>query len=387
MTAFIRIHPDDTVTITAQNPEIGQGVKTMLPMLIAEELDVAWSNVSVEQAGLDTDSFSGQFAGGSFATPMHYMPMRQAGAAGRAMLIAAAAADWDVPVGECETAAGVVHHRSSGREASYGSLATAAANQAVPDVETLTLKNPADFRILGTRVPGVDNSRIVTGKPLYGVDTVLPDMVYAVYEKCPVFGGKFVTANMDEVAAQPGVRDVLVIEGGESLSGLLDGVAVVADNWWAAKTARERVLRVNWAEGETASQSSEEFALRAAQLNELPPQQTIHADGDADTAMAEAAHTVEAHYSYPFLSHSPLEPQNCTAHWHDGIMEIWAPSQTPERGRSMVAEMLGIQERPGGDPPHPHGRGVRTQAIQRLHGRGGRDCLSPRCPGEASVDP
>jgi len=344
LTAFIRIHPDSTVTITAQNPEIGQGIKTMLPMLIAEELDVAWSNITIEQADLDTDNFSGQFAGGSFATPMHYTPMRQAGATGRALLVAAAAEQWGVPATACETDAGMVHHRASGREAAYGDLATAAASQPVPDPESLTLKDPADFRIIGTRVPGIDNLKIVTGQPLYGIDTALPDMLYAVYEKCPVFGGKFVSANLEEVAGQPGVQHVLPLQGGDSLRGLLDGVAIVADNWWAAKSARERTLRANWSEGDTAAQSTESFATRAQQLNELAPQQTIHADGDPDAEYVTSEVIVEADYTYPFIAHSPLEPQNCTAHWHDGIMEIWAPSQTPESGRSLVAETLGLEE-------------------------------------------
>jgi isoquinoline 1-oxidoreductase beta subunit len=343
LTAFIEISADDAITITAQNPEIGQGVKTMLPMLIADELDVEWSAVHVVQAGLDTDNFSGQFAGGSFATPMHYDSMRQAGATGRAMLVAAAARRWGVAPAECETDAGVVTHRATDRQASYGELAAGAARMPVPDPEALRLKQTGEFNIIGTDVPGVDNHRIVTGQPLYGIDTVLPDMLYAVYEKCPVFGGKLVDANLDEVANAPGVQHVLPLTGGESLRGLLDGVAVVADSWWAAKSARERTLRVNWSEGPTASQSSEGFALRARQLNELAPQQTIHADGDADTALAAAAHTVTADYYYPFIAHTPLEPQNCTAHWHDGVMEIWAPSQTPESGRTLVAETLGLE--------------------------------------------
>lgn len=344
LTAFISISADDVITIMAQNPEIGQGIKTMLPMLIADELDVEWSAVRVEQAGLDTDKYRGQFAGGSFATGMHYMPMRQAGATGRAMLVAAAAQEWGVAAGECETEAGVVHHRPSGRQATYGELASAAATMPVPDAESLRLKQPGEFNIIGTDVPGVDNYKIVTGQPLYGIDTVLPDMLYAVYEKCPVFGGKLIDANLDEVAAAPGVEHAFALAGGDSLRGLLDGVAVVADNWWAAKTARERVLRINWSEGPTASQSSEQFALRASQLAQLPAQQTLHADGDADVALADAEHVVAADYYYPFISHAPLEPQNCTAHWHDGMMEIWAPSQTPESGRRLVAETLGLEE-------------------------------------------
>jgi isoquinoline 1-oxidoreductase beta subunit len=342
--AWIRITPDNIVTIMAQNPEIGQGVKTMLPMLIAEELDVDWSNVRVEQAGLDTDNYARQSAGGSTATPNHYEPMRRAGAAGRAMLVAAAAQRWSVPASDLTTASGVVHHRASGRSATYGELASSAATMTAPDPATVTLKQPSEFRIIGTRVPSVDNLSIVTGKPLFGIDTVLPGMLYAVFEKCPVFGGKVASANVDEVMAVPGVRHAFVVNGGESLSGLLDGVAIVADNWWAAKTARERVLRVQWTEGETAQQSSEGFARQAATLSQSAPQRNLQTDGDPDGALAGAANTVEAAYFYPFIAHAPLEPQNCTAHWHDGVMEMWAPSQTPEGGRRLVAQTLGIEE-------------------------------------------
>lgn len=344
LTAFIRILPDDTVTIMAQNPEIGQGVKTMLPMLVAEDLDVEWSSVQVEQAGLDTDSYQRQFAGGSLATPMHYEAMRRAGATGRAMLVAAAADEWGVPGAECTTDAGVVHHEGSGRSATYGELATAAASMPVPDPESLRLKQPGEYRIIGEPIPGVDNAAIVTGQPLFGIDTTLPGMLYAVYEKCPVFGGTVLEANVEQVRSAPGVEHAFVLQGGESLRGLLDGVAVVADTWWAAKSARDKLLEVSWNEGETASQSTEGFARRASELATEPAQRTIHADGDADTALASAEHVVEADYAYPFIAHAPLEPQNCTAHFHDGIMEIWAPSQTPESGRELVATTLGLEE-------------------------------------------
>lgn len=344
LTAFIKIASDGMVTIVAQSPEVGQGVKTMLPMLIAEELDVAWESVRVEQAGLDTAIYRDQWAGGSLTTPMHYEPMRRAGATGRAMLIAAAAARWSVEAAECDTTAGVVHHRGSGRSATYAELATAAAGMPVPDPAELSLKQPSEFRIIGRSIPNVDSPKIVTGQPLFGVDTVRPGMLYAVYEKCPVFGGKVVDANLDEVLAAPGVRYAFILRGGDSLRGLLDGVAIVADTWWAAQSARERVLKVTWDEGPAAQQSSESFARQADELAGQVPQQTLQADGDFEAALAGAADVVEASYSYPFIAHAPLEPQNCTAHFHDGIMEIWVPSQTPEAGRALVAQTLGLDE-------------------------------------------
>ena len=344
LNGHVRIGADGIVTIMAQNPEIGQGVKTMLPMIIADELDVAWADVVVEQADLDTDLYSGQFAGGSLATPMHWTSMRQTGAAARRMLMEAAAQTWSVPISELTTEAGVVHHRVSDRSAGYGELADTAATLTAPDPETVPLKDASEFDIIGTPTGNVDIDAIVTGQPLFGIDFTMPGLLYAVFEKCPVFGGRVRNANLDAVMAAPGVQRAFVIEGGDDLSGLLSGVAIVGDNWWLVNQARENVLEVEWDEGATASESSEGYRAQADAFFGQEPQMSLRDDGDFASAIGGAAHRVQADYAYPFLSHAPLEPQNCSARFQDGHLELWAPSQTPERGRSMAAEALGIGE-------------------------------------------
>jgi len=343
LNAYVRIATDNTVTIISKNPEIGQGVKTMLPMLIAEELDVDWSQVRIEQAMLNPTVYAHQFAGGSTATPLNWEPMRQVGAVARQMLIAAAARRWKVAASECDTASGQVRHKSSGRTISYGALAAEAAKLPVPNLQQVRLKDPKDYKIIGQSTPGVDSPKLVKGEPLFGIDTVVPGMLHAVFQKCPVFGGKVAGANLDAIRALPGVRHAFVVEGGSDLTGLLPGVAVVADRWWRADKAR-RQLEVRWNEGPTAQQSSDSFARQAMTLGAGKPQLSLRNDGDVVAALKGAANVIEASYTYPFLAHATLEPMNCTAHVRGDRAEIWAPTQTPEAGRALVARTLGLNE-------------------------------------------
>lgn len=339
--AFIRIAPSGAITIMAKNPEVGQGVKTMLPMLVAEELDVAWESITIEQAMANEALYGRQVAGGSTATPTNWEPLRRAGAAGRQLLVAAAAQQWGVPEAECSTEAGVVHHKASKRKATYGELATKASTLTAPDLATVKLKDPKDFRIIGKFTRGVDNRKIVTGQPLFGIDISVPGMLHAVFEKAPVFGAKVASANLDEIKALPGVKQAFVVEGTDNLAGLMPGVAILAETWWHARSARRR-LRVQWAQHPTAQQSSAGFAAKAQELFAAPPQMVPRKDGDPTAAFASAAKVVEARYEYPFLAHASMEPMNCTARWADGAMEIWAPTQNPQPGRMLVAQTLGI---------------------------------------------
>jgi len=291
---FVSIAPSGAVTLIAPNSEMGQGIKTSLPMI------------------------------GS--TVGNYMAMRRAGAAARAVLVQAAAQEWQVNANECTTADGMVMHSASNRKASYGALASKAA--LLPPPANVTLKDPSTFKLLGTRIAGVDNRRIVKGAPLFGIDVKLPGMLYATYTKCPVFGGEVGSANLDEVKAKPGVRDAFVLSG---IAGLPSGVAVVADSTWNAFSAT-KALKVQWNEGAQVSQNSADMAAQALTL----------AKANGPAPLPAGAKAVEAVYHYPFLAHATLEPQNCTAWFKDGVMEMWTPTQIPATGQGLVSKGLGI---------------------------------------------
>jgi isoquinoline 1-oxidoreductase beta subunit len=346
--AFIRIDPSGVVTLMAKNPEIGQGVKTMLPMLIAEELDVDWNEVRIEQADLNPEVFGPQFAGGSTATPINWDPLRRVGAAYRQMLVTAAAQTWGVPESECSTDCSKVVHPKSSRMVPYRQLAAKVAAMTPPDLSLVKLKDPKDYRIIGRSHPGVDNHAIVAGKPIFGIDVSLPGMLHAVIQRCPVFGGKVKTANIDEVSKLPGVRKVLIVEGTlpadsveASESGIEPGVAILADTWWQAQSVRKS-LKIDWVYGSGAGQNSDDFAKRAAELLKSPPAHAVRSYGDADGALKSAAKVLEAVYAYPFLAHGTLEPQGTTALYNDGKLEIWTTSQMPAEGRALVARSVGI---------------------------------------------
>jgi isoquinoline 1-oxidoreductase subunit beta len=343
LNAYLMIAPDGIVTIASHKPEIGQGIKTSLPMLIAEELDADWKSVRITEARLDTPAFGNQATGGSFATTLNWDNLRRVGAAARAMLVQAAAKNWGVPVEQLTTSAGTVLHAATGKSATYGSLAGLAAKEALPDLKSLTLKDPKDFRIIGSNVRQYDGPKIVTGQPLFGIDTRLSGMKYATYVKAPVFKAKVRTANLDAARAVKGVHKVFTVEGGNEIDELLGGVAVVADSWWTAKQARD-LLDVKWADHPTSSQSSTGYAKRAAELARIAPDKMLRNDGNVEAALASATKRLDAFYDYPFAAHATMEPMNCTARFTAGKLEFWAPTQFPDQGRKMVARVLGIKE-------------------------------------------
>ncbi len=343
LNAFVSITPDNLITIVGKNPEIGQGIKTMLPMLIADELDADWNQVRIVQGDSDAKKYGFQLAGGSFATPMNWIPMRQVGAATRQMMLAAAAQRWGVDAAGLKTELGKVIEVSSGRSATYGELATDAAALAAPDPAKVKLKDPKDFHIIGKAIGGIDPPRIVKGEPIFGVDTRLPGMVYAAFERAPVFGAKLKSADLSAVKAAPGVIDAFVIQGNGNAEQLVDGVAIISKNWWQANKAREQ-LKIEWDNGQWASHSTKGYdeTARKAMAGGQPQEDIVKA-GDVDAAFASAAKVLDADYAYPFLAHVPMEPMNCTAVRHpDGTLEMWAPTQNPAAGQGSVAQMLGI---------------------------------------------
>jgi isoquinoline 1-oxidoreductase beta subunit len=335
---FVEIAPDGIITIASKNPEIGQGVKTSLPLLVAEELDAPWERVRVVQADLD-QRYGAQFAGGSTAISENWLGMRQAGATARYLLITAAAARWRVDPVACRTEPGVVVHPPTGRRLGYGELAAEAARQPVP--AEVGLKAPESFRIIGTRVPGADNPEIGTGRIRYGLDMRAPGMRYACIVR-PPFGAALDQLDDRRALQVPGVRRVVRIDPRPDPIELRGGVAVVADSTWAAMQGR-RALEVTWRAVDAPTNDSarlREEMTRALQGGGEPLR--LRDDGDVDGALRRAETVVEATYELPFLSHTPMEPMNCLADVRSGRCEIWGPMQNPGALRGLVAQVTGL---------------------------------------------
>lgn len=339
--AFINISPDGKITIYSKSPEIGQGIKTAFPMIVAEELDANWHDVKVKQARIEPDTYGRQSAGGSRSIPTAWNQLREAGATARAMLVSAAAITWNASEDEITTSNSVAIHEKTGRTLTYGELVEVAVRLPVPDKSSLCLKSRDQYTLIGRRITGVDNEALVRGKPLFGIDQVQSGMLFASYTKCPATGGRVQSANLDEIKALPGIHDAFVLDGNNTVTELMPGVAIVGDSTWATQRARER-LQVNWDESEASKDSWTSIVNEADRLASKPGAAVLYETGDISRAFSDSVQTIEANYRYPFLSHAPLEPQNCTAHFANGQIEIWATTQAPERALDSIANLLGI---------------------------------------------
>ena len=343
ITCWIAITPDDTVTIRVARSEMGQGAMTGLAMLVAEELECDWSKVRTEFVSARLNFIKNRIWGDtstgasrSIASSQAYL--RRAGATARAMLIAAAAAQWRVPPEQCVAANGVIRHPPSGRTVSYGAIAPAAA--AIEPPAEIELKPTSEWKLAGTPQKRLDVLDKITAKPVYAIDVRLPGMLYAAIVQCPIFGGALQSVDETSIAAMPGVRGVVRMP---------DAVAVVADSWWRAKRAAD-ALRVRWDDrgnGAVSTVSIADFVRSGLAANDA---QIGRADGDAATALSRAARCIEADYEVPFLAHATMEPQTCTAHVHPDGVEIWTPTQDPGTALATAALAAGVPN----DKVHVH---------------------------------
>ncbi|PWJ60238.1 isoquinoline 1-oxidoreductase beta subunit [Dyadobacter jejuensis] len=327
--SYLSIGTDNSITIVSPNPEIGQGIKTAFPLVVAEELDADWSKVKTVQGALDNSKFERQVTGGSGAVPHSWDRLRKAGATARYLLIGAAAKQWKVPASECTTDTGKVFHKASGRSLPYGDLAIAASKLEAP--KEVTLKDPKDFKLIGTEVANVDNHNIATGKPMFGIDFHRDGMLIAQIQRPKAFGLKL--KSVDAVAAKkmPGIVDVVTFE---------NSVAVVGKSTWEVKKARE-VLNIEYEKGADLESSADHDRIFKDLLVNGQPK--VHRkEGDIQAAFEEADKIITAEYQCPFLAHSPLEPMNFFAHVRADGVELIGPTQTPDRARGEASKITGI---------------------------------------------
>jgi isoquinoline 1-oxidoreductase beta subunit len=342
--AFLRIERDSTVVVIVPRPEMGQGSRTAIAMLVAEELEADWKQIRVEQADLDESRYGPQYAGGSAVVRTSWVPLRRAGAAARLMLVTAAANRWRVPAEQCVSRDSVIWHKPTGRSASYGSLAAdASAQHAATDVQ---LKSRRELRIIGTSRTGLDVPAIVTGRTTFGIDVRIPGMLFASIERSPVFGGRVVRFDDAATRRVPGVRAVIPIDADvlpefeENSPKMPNGVAVLADSTWAAMQGR-RVLSIEWDSRGGETESTAALRERAAQIAAGVPALVRRDDGHFDEAFARAAIKLEAVYEVPLLAHATMEPMNCTARVDGSGLEVWAPTQNPQGAQRAAAVATG----------------------------------------------
>ncbi|MGB4784948.1 MAG: molybdopterin cofactor-binding domain-containing protein, partial [Candidatus Acidiferrum sp.] len=331
--AFIRIAPDDTVTVISNHSEMGQGIYTSLPMLLNEELEADWSKIKVEAAPVDPvynhTLYGVQMTGGSSTTPSEWERFRKMGAMARIMLVDAAAQKWGVPASECRVEKGAVIHSASGKKATYGSLADAASQLKPP--ANVPLKDPKQFTLIGKRVRRLDTPSKINGTAQFGLDIRVPGMVFALVARPPVFGGKVVSFDAAEALKIPGVRAVEQIPS---------GVAVVADRFWPAKLAREKV-KITWDDGENAKLSTSQM-LADFSRQSATPGNIAKKTGDPVAALAGAAKTITAEYDVHYLAHAMMEPLNCVVDLRAETCEIWTGTQFETVDRANAAKTAGL---------------------------------------------
>jgi len=333
--AWVRITADNRVTLILGKSEMGQGIMTTLPMILAEELCVDWKNVKVEQAPTNPKIYD-LGTGGSGSVAGSWLPLRRAGAAAREMLIASAAQKWEVGADTCKAVDGQVVHGNPKRYLPYGELVEAAAKQPIPNFNTVPLKNSDDFTLVGHDTRRYEVRDKATGKAVFGIDSRVPGMLFSVVARCPVFGGKLISFDGAKAKAVPGVRDVISFETSGRGASTTGGVAVLAVNSWAAMQGR-KALEVKWDLGPAATESSarlhEQFLSNAAK-----PGKIVRNDGDANTVLASSAKKIEAAYEFPFAAHACMEPMNCTVHIRPDGAEAWVPTQAPQWAQAVIAE-------------------------------------------------
>jgi len=333
--AWVRITPDNRVTLILGKSEMGQGIMTALPMILAEELCLDWKQVKVQQAPTNPKIYD-LGTGGSGSVAGSWLPLRRAGAAAREMLIAAAAQKWEVRPDTCKAANGQVIHGHPQRYLSYGELVEAASKLPVPNLNTVPLKNSDDFTVVGHDTHRFEGRDKATGAAKFGIDSRVPGMLFAVAARCPVFGGKLASFDATKAKEVPGVRDVISFETSGRGASTTGGVAVLADNSWAAIEGR-KALAVKWDEGPAANESSAELRKHFL-ANAAKPGKALRNDGDAASVLGSSPKKIEAAYELPFAPHACMEPMNCTVQIRPDGAEAWVPTQAPQWAQSVIAE-------------------------------------------------